>query len=293
MPPTIRKRIKNLVRKIISEKIDPTEVPPFDVSEPPAGMGDYSLNAAFVLTGTLKKSPADIATWIRDEMIKLDAEGMLEKVEVAGKGFVNVYLAQKFLLKELVEQSEREDFGASKVGNNEKVLLEFVSANPTGPLHIGHGRNAAVGDSIARILEWTGHKVVREYYINDAGRQIEELGRSVIAVACGEERDDLQYSGEYINRVVEELHGRGEKVPDDPVQAGKKAAEIILQWIVRDLDRFRVHMDTFVSESNDIRAKGLVEEALNELSAKGCTFTSDGALMFNAEKFGDENRACW
>ena len=170
--------------------------------------GHYACNAAMQLAGKLKRRPADIA---RDIAAELSGAALIERVEVAGPGFINLWLDPAALQAELEAiLAAGETYGCCDLGAGRKVLVEFVSANPTGPLHVGHGRHAAIGDCLARLLEATGHEVWREYYVNDAGRQLEVLALSVwlrmVEQAGGQEPfPEGAYQGDYINELAERM----------------------------------------------------------------------------------------
>jgi arginyl-tRNA synthetase len=173
-----------------------------------SGQGDYSTNLAMVVAGLEKKKPREIAAQL---VALISATEMLEKVEIAGPGFVNLFVRDAFwqeVLKEICRRGD--DFGPEAIGQGKKVLVEFVSANPTGPLSIGHGRQAVLGDAIARLLEATGHQVEREYYYNDAGRQMRVLAASLKhryleELGIPSEFPEDGYQGEYITDIAKEL----------------------------------------------------------------------------------------
>ena len=257
--------------------------------------GHFATNLPLTLASSQKKRPAEIARVIIDNLE--DDEAILEKVETAGPGFINfrvkTYEWQKFLA-DIVRLGER--YGASDSGSGEKVLMEFVSANPTGPLHLGHGRGAALGDTICRILSFRGYNVVREFYINDSGQQVRLLGESIFSrwkqiTDPGYPFPENGYHGEYINdlaiKISEEvdlLSLETDKAIETCMELGKNR---ILDEIKRDLELFRVHFDVWYNES-DLFSTGLVEKALKEMMARGEIYEKDGAQWIRTSAFGDD-----
>jgi arginyl-tRNA synthetase len=262
--------------------------------------GDFTSNAAMELAsraGGKKVPPRELGAAI---LAALPAGGaLLEKVEVAGPGFLNFTLRRERWLDELRRVlAQGAAFGRSEVGRGERVQVEFVSANPTGPLHLGHGRGAAVGDILCRILEATGHHVQREFYVNDAGRQVATLARSVLA-RCRELRGreaafpEDGYKGDYVRDLAREaLAARGDALLDLPeaealVWVGDFSIDIVLGWIRRDLEAFGVRFDEWYSERSLYRP-GLWEELEAELRSRDLLFEEEGALWFRSTRFGDD-----
>lgn len=262
------------------------------------GHGDRASSAALKLAKTLKQKPIEIANKIA-ENIKCD---YIDKIEIANPGFVNVFLNQKFYSDVIENALEQGDlYGAVNLGNNKKVQVEFVSANPTGPLHIGHGRGAALGDSVARILGFTGWDVQREYYMNDAGLQIDTLGRSTRARyfelsghADKAPFPENGYKGDYLYDIAKEiidLHGGKflDMPEDESLEFFRKfAADKIMGEIKEDLEKFRVKFDNFFSERT-LHENNLVMSAMQELKERGYAYEQDGALWFKTEDtIGDD-----
>ncbi|MBQ6115145.1 MAG: arginine--tRNA ligase [Synergistaceae bacterium] len=260
------------------------------------GQGDRAANVAMRLAKKLKANPREVAQRIIDGL-KSD---VIEKAEIAGPGFVNVFLSGKFYadaVSDILRQGE--SYGGVNLGNNRRVQVEFVSANPTGPLHIGHGRGAAVGDTVARILKFTGWDVQREYYVNDSGLQITNLGKSTQAryfELLGKEIEfpENGYKGAYLYDIAREIiDAEGDKflnVPlDESLEYFKKyAADKIMAGIRDDLERFRVSFDKFFPEGY-LHANNLVNSAMNELKSSGYAYEQDGALWFRTEDtIGDD-----
>lgn len=255
--------------------------------------GDFATNVAFLLSKSLKKNPREIAEKIADELKSLPE---FETVEVAGAGFINFKFSQTFYSNLLKEVKETE-FYKSNFGKGQKVLLEYVSANPTGPLHVGHGRGAVVGDVIYNAMKLTGFKPEREFYINDAGRQIKLLGISIlyrIKELLGEkvELPEDAYRGEYIKELAEKLLKEKPEIKEmEEEEAIKVAAEFgkneMLKEIKDDLKTLRVEFDNWFSEKT-LHEKGMIEKAIETLKDKGLIYEKEGALWFKSTAFGDD-----
>ena len=240
--------------------------------------GDYSSNAAMLLAPMLGEAPREIAGRL-GEAVEERLGDQLAKVEIAGPGFLNLFMADRWYLDALAGMLEaREGFGQSAGG--ERILLEFVSANPTGPITIASARHAAFGDSLARIFERAGHNVEREFYVNDAGSQVERFGESIRARARGEEPPEDGYQGEYVTEIASRIEDAADLAPDELARRG---IELMLEGVRASLERFRVHMDRFFYESSvgDER----IDAAVGRL---GATYEHEGALWFRATDFGDD-----
>jgi arginyl-tRNA synthetase len=267
---------------------EPTEPRPTLERPPKPELGDYSSNAAMLLAGPLGDNPRAVAERLRGE---LEADpGLapdLERIEVAGPGFVNFFLADSWYLRALAALLEAgEGLGPAPVEAPEKVLVEFVSANPTGPIHVGTARNAALGDSLVRLLEAVGHAVQREYYVNDAGSQIGRFADSIAARMRGEEPPEDGYAGEYVNEIAARLAAEGID-PSDREALERRGIEEVLKEVEGTLERFGVRFDNWFSERS-LYAKGEVEEALAELEKRGHTYRSEDALWLRTTDFGDD-----
>lgn len=259
--------------------------------------GDFATNVALNLAGPNRRSPRDIAALFVKELG--DGDGLFSRVEVAGPGFINMVISPSSWYQVLEEiHGQNRAYGRSDIGQGRRVQIEFVSANPTGPLHVGHGRGAAAGDALARILEATGHQVEREYYINDAGTQMETLGRSVFRryqqlLGLDLEFPETCYQGDYIRdlaREMRELHGDTYlDVPEDLALSifADHACRRILEDIQRDLANFGVHYNCWFSERS-LYENGAVEQVTENLKAAGYLYEKDGALWFRSTAFGDE-----
>ena len=284
----LRKAINNC-RK--SGSIKTEDVPDIMIEKPKRdGFGDYATNVAMLLASREGKPPRQIAELIANE-IKPFVH--IKKVEIAGPGFINIFMDDNYwlgLLKEV--HILKEKYGASNIGAGRKVQVEFVSANPTGPLHIGHGRGAAVGDSLANILKAVGYDVVKEYYVNDAGRQVYILGESVrlrVDELQGKKIDfpDDYYKGEYVREIAQDyltkvrekgmLHGTYQEF----------ACEAMLDSIKKDLKDFGIEFDRWFSEKT-LDEQGLVMNTIAELRRKGYIYDAEGAVWFRTTEFGDD-----
>ena len=248
--------------------------------------GDWATNLPMVLARPLGKKPREIADLLRDSM-NLAGAGVA-KIDIAGPGFMNFWLDPAYVagvLEAIIEQDE--EYGASDVGQGRPVNVEFVSANPTGPLHVGHGRQAALGDAISTLLEFTGWKVTREFYYNDAGVQIDNLAASVEA-RRGEIRGEEAaipeggYHGEYIREIAEQYvkSSDGLTVREFAVRALRKEQDL-------DLQAFGVRFDNYFLESS-LYTDGLVDETVTALSNSGMTYEHEGALWLRTTAFGDD-----
>lgn len=256
--------------------------------------GDFSTNMAMIVGGREKRNPREIAGLLAGMMAEETA--LVEKVEIAGPGFVNFFIKPEVWHSVLPEVCTQDDkFGLSDIGHGCKVLVEFVSANPTGPLSVGHGRQAVLGDAIARLLAATGHQVTREYYYNDAGRQMRVLGESTRARYL--ELLDLEgqfpedgYQGEYIREIAAELvKAQGDKLKDvADVTPFKEAAEkAIFADINATLNRLGIKFDNYYNE-HSLYDAGLIDDVVATLRDKGLVYEQDDAVWFKTTEFGHE-----
>lgn len=259
--------------------------------------GDLATTVAMSLASAERRAPHEIAELIVQNMA--DKEKVFERVEIARPGYVNMTVKRELWLQVLREvEAQGAAYGRSEAAKGQRVLVEYVSANPTGPLHVGHGRNAAVGQAVARLLSAIGAEAVNEYYVNDAGRQMQLLGDSVWAHyqrlhGRAAEFPADGYQGEYLKHVAmrlgEEMGGRLLEAP--PEEAVRRCREFayreLLAAIKHDLEAFRVDMDVWFSESSLISA-GSVEQALADLRERKLVFEEDDALWFRSSQFGDE-----
>ncbi len=259
--------------------------------------GDVATNLALTLAKSLKQKPRAVAERLV-ALVQLP-QGLVRKIEIAGPGFINFFLAEAQLagaLEAVLEAGER--YGRGDAGRGTRVNVEFVSANPTGPLHVGHGRGAALGDGIASLLEWTGHAVTREFYVNDAGAQIDKLARSLWArvqqaVGRAAEIPEGGYHGDYLVELAAAILAReGRRFADLPEEEGVRRCRAIGVESQRaeqdeDLREFGVKFDVIFFESSLYR-DGLLEQTLKDLATRGYTFEQDGALWLRTTAFGDD-----
>ena len=259
--------------------------------------GDLATTVALTLAKTLRRSPRSIAEEIAS-LIDTDGFG-IERVEVAGPGFLNFKLSSRQVASRLVEiVAADSDYGRSDDGGGESIVVEFVSANPTGPLHLGHGRQGAIGDAIAGLLDWTGWSVSREYYYNDAGAQIDRLAESVWAryqQHFGQDADlpEGGYQGEYVREIAAHLaekHGDrfvGKRDEDILRDMRETAVRALREEQDRDLSDFRIHFDVYFLESS-LYSDGRVESTAAALRDTGKVFDLDGAVWLRTTEYGDQ-----
>jgi arginyl-tRNA synthetase len=289
---------KSLDRCFEKGLLEKKEIPPIEIEATKEDAhGDYATNAAMVLASLMKMNPRKIASHIVAHID--DAESVIEKVEIAGPGFINFFLKDVLWVKLLAEVNGKDEkYGESALGKGRRVQVEFVSANPTGPLHIGHARGAVIGDVIANILTACGFSVSKEYYINDAGNQMNTLGQSVFLryrQLLGEsvEYPADCYQGQYIIDLAHEIveaHGSHykESEKNDGVSFFTDyAARSILDGIKKDLEDFGVVFDCFFSEKTLYHDNG-VEKLLRELQEKGYVYHDGATVWFKTTDFGDE-----
>ena len=294
--------LTNLLNNALKDLVKSFDKDVIQVSRPKQIQhGDFSTNVSLPLAKILKKAPIEIAKEIVD---RIPSSTLIEKVEIAGPGYINFFLSSEARV-ELVNKIlvEKEDFGKSTFGKNQKVQVEFVSANPTGPLHVGHGRGAAIGDSIARLLEATGWDVTKEFYYNDAGAQINSLGLSVQARAKKISPGDKEfpkdgYQGEYINDIAgsflsnSEFNFNGNMIrPSGDAENFQDLKEFSVAYLRHeqdlDLEAFNVNFDIFSLESS-LYKNGQVEHIVNMLIKNGHTYEKDDALWLKTTSFGDD-----
>ena len=252
--------------------------------------GDYATNVALQLAKRAGTNPRDLATLIQKGLQEADG---IAGVDIAGPGFLNIHVAagaQGVVAAQVVSQGER--YGTSDTGAGEKVDVEFVSANPTGPVTLASARWAAVGDTIARLLTATGSDVTREYYFNDHGAQIDRFSRSLLASARDQPTPEDGYPGEYIAEIAAEVarrHPEAAGLDDASALESYRAAGVGLMFeeIKQTLKDFRVDFDVYFHE-NDLHASGAVQRAIARLTELGNTFEADGALWLATTKFGDD-----
>jgi len=273
------------------------EVPSIELEVPrEESHGDISTPLAMTLAKQLKKPPRRIA---EDIVHGIGDDSMFDRIEVAGPGFINFFLSRDYMYGELRRFLEQpESLTRRRMGEGEKVQIEFVSANPTGPLHLGHGRGAVVGSALANLLETAGYEVQREFYVNDAGRQVRLLGESVFArymELCGREYTFPEdgYRGEYVTEIARNIHGEvGERYCSNSFQECHSyfidySYTLMLDEIRKDLKDFSVVFDSFQSE-RDLYAEGHVDSLIELLREKELVYEEEGATWFRSTRFGDD-----
>ena len=295
-------KVQHAIKQAISEAVQKAELTaePVDVfleSPKDKANGDYATNIAMQLARVAKKAPRVIAEAIVENVDKEAAN--IEKIEIAGPGFINITIKKDYLqdvVKLVLEQ--KEDYGRSTSGGGERIQVEFVSANPTGDLHLGHARGSSVGDSLCNVLDMAGYAVSREYYINDAGNQINNLAWSIEAryfEALGQELNMPEdgYRGQDIKDIAEALvKEHGDKFvsmsKEERFEAFRKhGLQVELAKLQKDLADFRVEFDVWFSETS-LYEKGEIEIALDKLRANGHIFEEGGATWFRSTTFGDD-----
>jgi arginyl-tRNA synthetase len=256
--------------------------------------GDWATTAALRLAKPAKRNPRELAQLLIDH---LDVPAEVDEVSIAGPGFVNFRLAHRYhedLVRRVV--AEGADYGRRErpAAQREHVNVEFVSANPTGPLHVGTGRWAATGDAIAALLEADGHEVVREYYVNDTGEQIRRFGESLALVARGEPLSDEHYRGAVIGELAEQLRDeQGAEVFDGDLgdvaeEVGRLGVEAMRGRIEAVLHQMGVDFDVWYSERHGLHASGAIEATIAELTARGETYEAEGAVFLRTQAHGDD-----
>jgi arginyl-tRNA synthetase len=255
---------------------------------PKPEFGDYSTNAAMLLAPVLGEQPRGTAEKLAAELGR-GLEGSVEKVEVAGPGFLNIFLSADWYRRAAGELAAAgDDAGRPPAAPEakERINIEFVSANPTGPITAAGGRGAALGDSIARILEFAGHSVTREYYVNDQGGQIGRFAASIAARMKGEQIPEDGYEGDYVAEIAEGLEREGVS-PEDLDSVARRGIALILAAAEETLQRYGVVFDTWSSELA-LHESGAVERSFNEAKEAGHVYESDGATWLRTTSFGDD-----
>ncbi len=292
----MRRKIKDIIEKElvnIKEILNIDELPDFEIEIPrKKEYGDFSTNIAMLLGSRLKKNPREIAKIIIENL----SSPFFEKIEIAGPGFINFFLNFSYILKYLEELSlDFTSFLSPKTYSPEKILIEYVSANPTGPLHIGHGRGATIGSTLAIIFKELGNIVTEEFYINDAGGQIKNLGISILR-RCRELKgekvnfEDGLYCGEYVidlaNKFLE-IESSLDETEENIKKASNFGKDIVLSWIKKDLEDFQVSFDSYISEKS-LFEDGDVDKTIEKLKSSNFIYEKDAALWFRSTEFGDD-----
>ena len=281
MQKTIHDEIKYILEKAVGALAPGQEDKVFLTIPEKDNFGDFASNIGFLLAPAVKKPPRDIARLIVEQLP--DSQDLLEKTEIAGNGFINFFVNRKRVYRELAEILKQEEkYGQTKTGGNEKIQIEFVSANPTGPLHVGHGRGAATGDTLARVYKALGYDVQKEYYVNNIGNQMQILGQSVQARFAGKNIPEDGYKGDYIKEIAGQVPA-SDATSEDYFR--KFAIDTILGWIKKDLKDFGVEFDNWFFENTLYEGKDLKKELLAKLPK---AYEEDGAIFVKTTEFGDD-----
>ena len=294
----ISEKLRSVIEQGIKETFDlDIDKNDFSVEIPKdKNHGDYSTNAALRYAKILRKSPREIAENLSKTLQNSD---IIEKIEIAGPGFINFFIRNDSLTKIISDILKNgENYFKSNIGGGTKIMVEYVSANPTGDLHLGHARGAAYGDTLTRILSFVGYDVLREYYVNDAGNQIEVLGNSLFerykeALGLPFDLSKIGYQGKDVIKLAHDIAAQDKNkwVDDDSIERKdyfkKVGTKLELDKIKKDLDLYRIHFDHYQSEL-DLYRSGKVDNALKEVKKTPYTYELDGALWLKTTEFGDD-----
>lgn len=318
----VKETVMNALGRLVAEgKIEAVPLPAFNVERPAdVSHGDFSCNAAMASAKALRNNPREIGQMIADAAV-LDGT-VFEKIEVAGPGFLNFFISPLWFNETVGEViSSGSDYGKTELGKGKRVLVEFVSANPTGPMHIGNARGGALGDSLSSVLQFAGYEVEREFYVNDAGNQIEKFGKSLsiryMQIADGNKADVIaSYGDDDICRkifedeenfpmpedvykgvdIIEHAYNfykiNGDKFVNADEESRKSALveyalPLNIDGLEKDLAKYRIVYDTWFRESS-LHKSGAVKQIVDMLTEKGQTYEKDGAIWFKASDFGDD-----
>jgi len=280
----MKNEIQKLIESALNEAKKANDWSDFEMSEiiveypKSEQFGDYTTNIAMILAKKVGKNPMEIAEIVNLQLTTYNLQ-QFEKIEVAAPGYINFYLSKKYL-QEIVEKInvEKEKFGNSEIDKNIKINNEFISANPTGPLHLGNGRGGFYGDSLSRVLKKAGFDVTNEYYVNDAGGQVEKLGHSVL------KDEEAAYTGEYIDELNKKYAAL-----KDVREVGKIAANDVLENIIKKTtkEKMQISFDEWTSEQK-LSDDGYDQRAISLLKEKGLTYESEDALWLRTTDFGDD-----
>ena len=318
----VKETVMNALGRLVAEgKIEAVPMPAFNVERPAdVSHGDFSCNAAMASAKALRNNPRAIGQMIADAAV-LDGT-VFEKIEVAGPGFLNFFISPLWFNETVGEViSSGSDYGKTELGKGKRVLVEFVSANPTGPMHIGNARGGALGDSLSSVLQFAGYEVEREFYVNDAGNQIEKFGKSLsiryMQIADGNKADVIaSYGDDDVCRkifedeenfpmpedvykgvdIIEHAYNfykiNGDKFVNTDEESRKSALveyalPLNIDGLEKDLAKYRIVYDTWFRESS-LHKSGAVKQIVDMLTEKGQTYEKDGAIWFKASDFGDD-----
>lgn len=318
----VKETVMNALGRLVADgKIEAVPLPAFNVERPAdVSHGDFSCNAAMASAKALRNNPRAIGQMIADAAV-LDGT-VFEKIEVAGPGFLNFFISPLWFNETVGEViSSGSDYGKTELGKGKRVLVEFVSANPTGPMHIGNARGGALGDSLSSVLQFAGYEVEREFYVNDAGNQIEKFGKSLsiryMQIADGNKADVIaSYGDDDVCRkifedeenfpmpedvykgvdIIEHAYNfykiNGDKFVNADEESRKSALveyalPLNIDGLEKDLQKYRIVYDTWFRESS-LHKSGAVKQIVDMLTEKGQTYEKDGAIWFKASDFGDD-----
>lgn len=300
----IQDNLQKAIRTALLKAYPQFQETPIEVEIPAdTSHGDYSTNIALKSAKILRKSPKDIAQdfkeTLQEEISQGDLSGVVQSIEVKNPGFINFFLfpqAYFDIVSQIIEQGQ--GYGRNVVSQKEKVQIEFVSANPTGPLSIAHARQAAVGDALANIMNFCGYEALREYYINDGGNQIKKLGESLKVRALESlghpaELPEGGYEGQYVLDMAKEFMAKHNLDSVDAVEGCKSSqweafgVTYLLDVIKKDLEDFHVNFDIWTKES-DVANSTTIQEVLDQLEGDGYLYEHEGALWFKSTQFGDD-----
>lgn len=295
----LRTRIIDALGRAVANGELPGEIiPDFNIEKPAnSANGDFSANVALAGAKAFKKAPRVIAECIKNNLY-LDGT-LFDRVEIAGPGFLNFYLSDRYyseIVKDVMNKGE--DYGKSDFGKGKKILVEFVSANPTGPMHIGNARGGAIGDCLSSVLEWAGYEVNREFYVNDAGNQMEKFATSLEVRYLQLYKDDVEMPEDAYHGadITEHAKNFAEEYGDKYVEASSEdrrkalvdfALPKNIAGLERDLLSYRIKYDRWFKEST-LHADGSVKEIIEKFKELGVTYEQDGALWFKASEFGND-----
>lgn len=283
----IKSKIENYFKKVIKE---PVKIEIFSPEN--KQFGHYSTNVALKLAKELKKNPTAIAEEIKNKILKIQSVNLFfEKIEIAAPGFINFWISEKVLqneLKEILKKKEKYGRLKPKIKNLKLIQIEFISANPTGPLTLANGRGGFFGDVLSNILEFCGYKVEREYYINDTGNQILTLGKSILANVGFLAFEEKFYKGEYVKDWANKNKLKIQKFKNNPIKIGQMAAKDFLKEIKSAIKKAGINFNRWTSEEKDIYKKNFINKALEIFKKKKLIYKQDEALWLKTTDFGDE-----
>lgn len=288
----MKEKLRALIKKGLPQEVEISQEAILIEVPKDTTHGDYASNIAMQLARQLKKNPREIAENLVAVLEKENSD-FVEKIEIAGPGFINFYVKNEYLFENInTVLEQQENYGKCNIGNGIKINIEYVSANPTGILHLGHARGASYGDSLSRLLSFAGFDVTREYYINDAGNQITNLQNSIYARyegLCGrsENMPEEGYYGKEIISIAQDIVNEFGTNITDLKFFRQKGLSYLLNKIKQDLKNFRVEFDVWTSEQS-IYDSGALEDVLQKLIQFGYTYEQDGALFLKTTDFGDE-----